>query len=399
MVAISSTLVIEQQMNFINEQHPGTQDSCFVIMPQNTWEAVQKYETYKEQILKHPAILEVSSALEEPGGDILDNFQFEMEGKKDLENATINIFTCDSNFFSFFKIKPVAGRVDMGTTTTAKWENKAMYLSSLRRKGETNSESFKQLEKEVLGYREKYLLNRSALKLLGIAKPEDAIGKEFRLKFHQPELFPEGEIIGVVDDFHYTNLFSEEKPLVIVSRKIFNSNFLIKIDEHQKSEALTVMKKEWNKINPKYPFQYEFISDSYQKVYASEYNEMRAISLFALLSIVLAALGMFALTSYSIQHKIKEIGIRKANGGSIADILLMLYKEFLQWVVIAFVIAWPIAWYLMNMWLENFAYRISMDWWIFALSGGIAGLIAVLTISWKTWKAANQDPVEALKYE
>ncbi|MFA8435096.1 MAG: ABC transporter permease [Marinifilaceae bacterium] len=398
-VAITSTLVLQKQIDFINNHHPGAQDSCYVIMPKNTWEAVQQYETFKEKILSHPSILEVSSALEEPGGDILDNFRFEMEGVDDTDKPTINIFTCDSNFFSFFNIEALAGTVNFGETPSIQWENNAMYLNSLRRQKATDSKKYKELEAKVTGYREKYLLNRSALKLLGIPNPKDAIGKRFRLNFNQPELFPEGEIIGVVDDFHYTNLFREEKPLAIVSKKMFNSNFLVRIDKKQKSEALAAIKKEWDKINPNYPFQYEFITDSYQKVYANEYNEMKALSLFAVLSVILSALGMYALASYSIQHKIKEIGIRKANGGSIGDILLMLNGEFLKWVGIAFVIACPIAWSLMNNWLNNFAYRTPIGWELFLFSGAIATGIAILTVSWQTWKAANQDPVEALKYE
>lgn len=137
----------------------------------------------------------------------------------------------------------------------------------------------------------------------------------------------------------------------------------------------------------------------YAKIYRNQYNEMKALTLFAILSILLSTLGMFALSSFSIQHKTKEIGIKKANGANSSEILLQLIGEYTRWVALAFIIACPIAYYAASNWLSNFAYKIELSWWIFALSGIIALFIAILTVSLQAWKAANQNPVYALKYK
>ena len=153
------------------------------------------------------------------------------------------------------------------------------------------------------------------------------------------------------------------------------------------------------KINPEFPLQYEYMTDAYQKVYAGEYAQSRVLSLFAIISILISALGIFALASFKIQRQEKEIGIRKVNGARNAEILLMLNRDFIKWVIAGFIIATPLAWYAMHRWLENFAYKTDLSWWIFALAGMLALGIALLTVSWKSWKAATRNPVEALRYE
>ena len=337
--------------------------------------------------------------MEEPGGDILDNVGFEIEGVDKKEGQSINIFTADSNFFSMLKIQPIVGTTELGSIPSQKWEADAVDLSTLRSSKNPDQQKLAELERKVGNYHDQYILNQSALKLLGIRNPKDAIGKRFRLNFFLPDLFPEGEVVGVVPDFHYTNLHSEEKPLAIAPKKMFNYCFIISIDPAQREKALTTIASNWQKINPEFPFQYEYMTDSYQKVYAGEYAQSRVLSMFALISIMLSSLGVFALASFKIQRQEKEIGIRKVNGARNSEILLMLNRDFVKWVLIGFVVATPLAYYAMNKWLENFAYKTTLSWWIFALSGLLALMIAMLTVSWKSWKAATKNPVEALRYE
>jgi putative ABC transport system permease protein len=272
-------------------------------------------------------------------------------------------------------------------------------LSQLRQNKDVEQAKITQLERKLGNYREKYILNESALKLMGIRKPEDAIGKRFRLTFFLPDLFPEGEIVGVVPDFHYTNLHSKEKPLVIAPRKIFNYCFLIDIDPNQREKAIATIASIWQRINPEFPFEYEYITDSYQKVYAVEYAQTHVLSMFALISIILSSLGIFALAAFSMQRRIKEIGIRKVNGARTSEVMILLNKDFIKWVAISFVIASPLAYLSMHKWLENFAYKTELSWWIFALAGLLAMGIALLTVSWQSWRAATRNPVEALRYE
>jgi putative ABC transport system permease protein len=398
-ITLTGTLVLNRQMNFMSNLHPAAQNANMVVIADNPWESVQRYERFKSELLKSPSITSVSAAMEEPGGDILDNVAFEMEGMEKKDGQAINIFTTDSNFFSTLSITPLAGTIELGYTPSQQWEADAVELSQLRTSEKPDQKKLRELEKKVEDYREKYILNQSALKLLGIQHPEEAIGKRFRLNFFLPDLFPEGTIVGVVPDFHYTNLHSEEKPLAIAPRKMFNYCFMIGIDPLQRRTAIEVINTAWKKTNPEFPLQYEYITDSYQKVYAGEYAQAQVLSLFALISVLLSSLGIFALAAFSMQRRIKEIGIRKVNGARIFEVISLLNKDFLKWVVIAFVIATPVAYYVVHRWLENFAYKTPLSWWIFALAGLLALGIALLTVSWQSWRAATRNPVEALRYE
>ena len=398
-VAIASTLVLNRQIDFINSKHPAAQNANMVVIADNPWQSVQRYDLIKTELLKNSSIANVTAAMEDPGSDILDAVGFEMEGVAKKEGQSINIFTTDSNFFRSLGIHPLAGTTELGFTPSQQWESDAVDLSNLRQSQNADKQKLAELERKVGNYREKYILNQSALKLLGINKPDDAIGKRFRLNFFLPDLFPEGEIVGVVPDFHYTDLHSPEKPLAIAPRKLFNYCFIISINPLQRREALNTIGSTWQKINPEFPFQYEYITDSYRKVYAGEYAQTRALSLFALISIILSSLGIFAMAAFSMQHRVKEIGIRKINGAMISEILTMLNKSFVSWIAIAFIIATPISWIAMHKWLENFAYKTELSWWIFALAGLLALGIALLTFSWISWRAATRNPVEALRYE
>jgi putative ABC transport system permease protein len=398
-VAITSTLVLNSQIDFINSRHPASQDANMLVIADNPWQSVQRYELFKKELLKNTSITDVTAAMEEPGGDILDAVAFEMEGVEKKAGQSINIFTADSNFFDFLGIHPLAGTTELGSTPSQQWESDAVDLSNLRQNANADKQKFAELVRKVGNYREKYILNQSALRLLGINKPEDAIGKRFRLNFFLPDLFPEGEIAGVVPDFHYTDLHSTEKPLAIAPRKMFNYCFIININPFKRGEAINIIASTWQKINPEFPFQYEYIIDSYRKVYAGEYAQTRALTLFALISIVLSSLGIFAMAAFNMQRRVKEIGIRKINGATISEILLMLNNSFISWIAIAFIIATPVAWLIMHKWLENFAYKTELSWWIFALAGLLALGIALLTVSWLSWRAATRNPVEALRYE
>jgi len=203
----------------------------------------------------------------------------------------------------------------------------------------------------------------------------------------------------VVPDFHYTDLHRAERPLVIIPKKIFNYCFLVSINPARKREALIAIESIWKRINPDIPFQYEYLSESYRKSYAGEYAEVRTLFLFTLISLIISSLGIYALAAFSIQRKVKEIGIRKINGASVLEIILMINGHFVKWVFIAFIIATPVGYYLMHRWLENFAYKTSLRWWIFTLAGLLALFIILVTVSWQSLRAATRNPVEALRYE
>ncbi len=398
-IAITGTIVLQRQMNFLNNQHPQAKNENILVIERNSWAVVQRYERLKDELLKDPSIVNMTGAMEEPGGDILDNFWFDMEGIEPNREKSLYILTTDANFFNTLGVKPLAGTVDLGYTPDHEWEMKATELSMLASNHSEDFDRMNELAEAVSDYKEQYILNESALKMLGIENAEDAIGRSFRLQFHLPYVFPEGKIVGVVPDFHYTNLHKQERPTVIVPRKMFNYNFLIQLAPNRKEEALATLHAAWEEINPEFPLVYGYINDSYHKVYATEHAQSKVLSLFAMISVLLSCLGIYAIAAFSMQRRIKEIGVRKVNGATIGEIMLMLNKTFLVWVGISFVLAIPLAYYAMNRWLESFAYKTELNWWIFALAGLIAMFIALLTVSIQSYRAATRNPVESLRYE
>jgi putative ABC transport system permease protein len=165
------------------------------------------------------------------------------------------------------------------------------------------------------------------------------------------------------------------------------------------SGTLKQVEKIFNGIAGNFNFEYQFYDEWMDGMYKKEENQARSIQYVSLLAMLLAVLGMYGLARYSLKRRTKEIGIRKVNGAKTLEISAQLNKDFIKWVVVAFVIACPIAWYAMHKWLENFAYKTELSWWIFAAAGAAAMIIALLTVSWQTWRAAKRNPVESLRYE
>jgi len=210
-------------------------------------------------------------------------------------------------------------------------------------------------------------------------------------------------IVGVVKDF-YTEPFSTKVKPTVIKPYIPDDNTFktiqIKLtDGIQRQAALIELKQLWKESFPDKTFQYSFPADDFKELHKDYSKLAEMINFFTLISFLLTSIGLFAIAWYSVEQRTKEIGIRKVNGAKISEIITMLNKDIVKWVVIAFTIATPIAWYLMNNWLENFAYKTTLSWWIFALAGVLALGIALLTVSWQSWKAATRNPVKALRYE
>jgi len=396
-IIIISTLIIYQQMNYIKFLHPLSQNADIIVIPKNSKLAVSHFELLKDKLLKHPEIVDACAVSEEPAGTVTDNFPFTIDGDTNKSHQSLNVLTTDDNFLKFMNIKTLAGTIDLGHIPSYQWERHAIELWWAE---ESHSKLPSDFDKEeVTSYSEKYIINETALKHMGFLHPQDVIGKSFRLNHYMKHLFPKGTIIGVVEDFHYTDIHLKEKPLVIMPRRIFCHNFLIRIDSNHSSQALDIVKKEWNEINEGIPFKYEFITDSYDKVYQSEYNQMKVLSLFAIVSILLSMIGLYAMISYKLKLKTKEIGIRKVNGATVWTIVKMFNMDSVKGVFIAFVLAVPISYFAINKWLENFAYKTFVSWWVFILAGLLVLLITIITVSWQAFFAARKNPVESLRYE
>jgi putative ABC transport system permease protein len=237
------------------------------------------------------------------------------------------------------------------------------------------------------------LINRQLAKRAGWQEPLDKeLDRNGKLK-----------VIGVVENFNFTSLENAIEPLIIQSNPAWDGwGYAVVNIRFQTADIRGLIKQIeqlWKDRFPETPYQISFLDDALASNYQSLRAQQKIISFFSFLATLIALVGLFGLTVFTTRRRIKEIGIRKVNGARVSEVMVMLNKGFIKWVAIAFVIATPVAYYVMQKWLENFAYKTDLSWWIFALSGVLALGIALLTVSWQSWKAASRNPVEALRYE
>ncbi|WP_185957499.1 ABC transporter permease [Saccharicrinis carchari] len=207
------------------------------------------------------------------------------------------------------------------------------------------------------------------------------------------------EIIGVVKDFNSEHLSVSPQPLVMFYFEDRDADYLIEIESGSEERGIAFIRDLFEKFNPGEPVHYSLLSDEIEALYQKEKRLSEIYILFTVITFLISASGLFAIALYDTRKRTKEIGIRKVNGATISEILLLLNRDFVKWVAIAFVIATPIAWYAMHRWLQNFAYKTELSWWIFVLAGLLALGVALITVSWQSWRAATRNPVEALRYE
>ena len=233
------------------------------------------------------------------------------------------------------------------------------------------------------------IFNETAIKSMRL---NDPIGKAI-------DFYGERRIIGIIKDFHFKSLHEPIEPLFLYMDPGSAKKIMLRIQAGKERKVIESLQKFYQTFNPGFPFEYQFLDENYQALYNSEQRVATLSRYFAGMAILISCLGLLGLTAFTMDRRRKEIGIRKVNGAKISEILTILNKDFVKWVAIAFIIACPIAYYAMNKWLENFAYKTMLSWWIFALAGVLALGIALLTVSWQSWRAATRNPVEALRYE
>jgi len=231
---------------------------------------------------------------------------------------------------------------------------------------------------------------------MGHKNPDDAIGTIFRIGQNT------FKVKGVVENYHHVSLHFPVKPSIYYQNLQWEMSvgyYSFKLSASNISSTMKQIEKIWNRLYPKDEFIYFFSNAEFESQYQSDLNFKNILTSSALLALIISCMGLLSLTIFTTKRRIKEIGIRKVNGANVSEILLMLNMDFVKWVIIAFVIATPIAWFVMHKWLESFAYKTELSWWIFALAGLLALVIALLTVSWQSWRAATRNPVEALRNE
>lgn len=359
-ILIIGMMVIHKQTNFMRHGDLGyNKDHLMYLVMRG--DSYTRYEVLKNELLKYPNIIDVTSTSRLPvsGGDSSSDYVW--EGKNPEQHVLINRILVDNDYIGTMGIQLATGRAFLP--------------------GRNISPQHGPID---------FIVNEEAVRQMGLESP---VGKQFGMGEY------EGTIVGVVKDFHFSTLDEEIEPVVIVVYPKQTRFLIARLKPDNISETLTYMESTWQRINPLIPLSYRFFDELLGRVYQSQRNLGLLFRYFSFLALCIAGLGLFGLSSFAVTQRTKEVGIRKVLGASISGIVLLLSKEFTRWVLLANIIAWPIAYFMMNNWLRNFAYRIDLNIWIFLTAGMIALFIALLTVSSHTLRAALANPVESLKYE
>lgn len=363
-ILIITTMIVFQQLNYMQKKSLGFDKDKIVTMSYNN-EVGKQYESFRTALLQHSDFKNVTRSSRIPTGRLLDNMGAEIANGDSMlpVAADIKYVNADYDFVSTFGIPMKAGRYfsrDFGTDTAS------------------------------------YVINESALKALNIKDAHAAVGKDFSYGGKK------GHIVGVINDFHFESMHQAILPMVLImlpERNNYFNNFSIKIASNNIGSSMQVLTNLWKQYFPDTPFDYTFLDQNFDKLYESELRQATLFTSFACIAIFIACLGLLGLSAFAISQRIKEIGVRKVLGASTQSIVGLLSKDFLRLVVVAAVFAFPIAWYAMNNWLEDFAYRTSIHWWVFVIAALLAAAVAFVTVSLQAVKAAVSNPVKSLRTE
>jgi putative ABC transport system permease protein len=365
---ITSQLVITKQVLFMKNHNLGFNEEDLISIPIYSYDEDKRLTFAKlfKECIEHEAttygIKGLSLSENVPGQNFPNGFAVIPEGSSPEDLKEMVVTSIDGRFSDIFQVPVVSGRNFSDSIASDRFQN--------------------------------VLINETAALKFGWDNP---IGKKARFK-HEEQSFT---IIGVLKDINFKSLqINIEQQVYRYAGANWLINYItIRADRNNYLQSVKFIKTTWEKLAPGVPFQYFFIKDKYLEKYTGEERLSKIIGTFAIIAIFLSCLGLYSMITYLATRRTKEIGIRKINGAGVYEVLMMLNKDFIKLVTIAYVIAIPIAWISMHKWLENFAYKTELSWWIFAISGLLTLSIALLTVSFQSWRAATRNPVEALRYE
>lgn len=361
---ISATVIVRSQLAFVHSADLGFDQESLVVLPIRNGEMRQSYETIKAELLRHPQITAATASYGLPGS-IVAGDDVRMPGQEGT--TSINVFIVDHRYTEALGMEMVAGRALSPDFSTDESQG--------------------------------FLLNEAAVPYLGFASPEDAVGQAIGWDVWGSDAVKEGVIVGVVRDFNYRSLHSDVEPAVLhIHRRSF-SHISVRVHPEEISETMAFLASTWKRLAPDWPFEYYFMDEDLAEMYASEATFGRLFTTFSGLAIIIACLGLFALAAFTAERRTQEIGVRKVLGASVQRIVFMLSKEVVVLVGISFLIATPIAYFAMEQWLGNFAYRMGLGFGPFVLTGSLVLVIACVTISYQSVKAALTNPIDALRTE
>jgi ABC-type antimicrobial peptide transport system permease subunit len=357
---IIGTLIIVQQMNYFMNRPLGFDKDAIINVPYRPDSTGGKMTDYLAQQLLSNGALAVSFNSNSPIEDnnVFTTFKFD-HSQKDEDFQAITKFT-DNQYVPTYKLQLIAGR-----------------------------------NLEPSGYTKEFLVNESFVKSLGLKKPEDILNKEVSIMGGVIKC----PVVGVLKDFNDRSLRNNLSPLLIATNSTMYRQASIKLSTANMAATMQSIKKIWEQTFPNYVYEYHFLDDKIAGFYKQETQLSALYKIFAVIAIFLSCLGLYGLASFMAAQRIKEVGIRKVLGATSANIVYLFSKEFIILISIAFLIATPLAWYFMNRWLQDYAYRIEISWWIFLVGGIAAIVIALATISFQSIKAALANPVKSLRTE
>jgi putative ABC transport system permease protein len=367
---ISSIVIIQHQLDFIQSKPLGFDPEYRIMIPLRTNEAKQQYLQLKNAFAQIAGIEKISAARSLPSTPMLSDFSVYPQGSS-LDRGMLHRNTMvDENYFDVLDINLITGRDLVYETDSFSWNN-------------TNR---------------KILVNKASLNVFNIPV-EEAVGMTLLSEYNGVTYHH--QIVGVVDDFHQFSLHQPIGPLLFyvpVNRSSYN--FIVATVNKQNYKNITSqLETKWKEVILNTPFEIDFLSDSINRQYQNDQRISAVITVFTTLAIIISCLGLYGLSVYVAERRVKEIGIRKVLGGTATSIVVLLSGEYMKLVMIALIIAVPVGYYAMNKWLESFAYKIELNAWVFILTGAIALVIAWLTVGFESIKAALSNPVNSLRNE
>lgn len=365
---IIGSYVIYRQMRFVNEQDLGFNLSQILVVkpPELTsWDStfINRENAFTEELKKVPNVTGAATSWNLPGGETGRSFNVRRSDQDSTTHFTMRHTAISEGFLGVYQVKLLAGR-DYGSTDF----------------------------NPNFGKVHNIILNKSATKLLGYSSPQDAIGKTI-IRGRK------WDIVGVINDYHQKSLRYAVEPTMLFPAYSTNSSISIKVNPNNLPATIAAIKKKYDAFFPGNLFDYYFLNEKFNEQYRNDQLFGKVFAIFSGFAIFIACLGLMGLSLFATTQRTKEIGVRKVLGASVSNIVVLLSKDFIGLVVIAFVIATPLAWLVMHNWLQDFAYRISISWWIFPAAGILAIVIALGTISFQAVRAALANPVKSLRTE
>ncbi len=363
---IIASVVINNQMKYMRTKDLGFAKDQQLIIPLRSSNAKNIYTPLKNEVKKNSLVEQVGATLYYPGIMNPSDMALRREGKTPNDAKLVHTNVIDESFLQTLSIQPIAGRV-----------------FSEQFPADTNN---------------RIIINAEAVKEIGFSSPKEAVGSKVFFDWRGESY--EYTIVGVVKNFHFQDLRVPISPYGFFLNNRPYYNYLV---VHAKPKSVPSLLKSigdvWQNLNPNEPFEYSFLDDDFQKNYETENRQAAMVGWFTTIAILISCLGLLGLATFSAEQRTKEIGIRKVLGASVASVVMLLSKDFLKLVLVALVIAAPVGWYFVNMWLQEFAYRINIGWWVFAVAGLFAVVIAFITISFQAVKAAVANPTKNLRTE